>query len=252
MAQPDGYFLTPSDRVALREMRRWHDSMRHQGGPLPMRRVLPRGVPVNPRFYNGSTETVPAYGIMAMTGVKQLDDGSMLPAISKPTTSYHRNYMVNRGQAVEAGSVGNYVYTDMLVVAYSSTATPAADELWGPKGGQWTLAKGGTGTQQHADWGVAVAGVVNSTGSLLCGEQVDYGRSRMCLCQAVISTGSTSDALSTVDNVTPMDPGWSPVANSTSPLSVSSGFETDNNAVGVIAWDKENKAWRPLDFPCPT
>ena len=76
-----------------------------------------------------------------------------------------------------------------------------------------------------------------------------HQQARMCLCQAKIASGNT---LATVDNVTPMDGGISPVASSSAELSVTSGFETDDNAVGVIVWDESNDNWRPLDFPCKT
>jgi hypothetical protein len=75
------------------------------------------------------------------------------------------------------------------------------------------------------------------------------GLAKMCYCQAKIASGNT---LATVDNVVPMDGGHSPVASSSTELSVSSGFETDNNAYGIIAWDETNGVWRPLDFPCKT
>jgi len=74
-------------------------------------------------------------------------------------------------------------------------------------------------------------------------------QAKMCYCLAKIASGNT---LSTVDNVVPMDGGQSPVASSSATLSVASGFETNDNAGGVIAWDETNSVWRPLDFPCKT
>lgn len=74
-------------------------------------------------------------------------------------------------------------------------------------------------------------------------------RAKMCYCQAKIASGNT---LATVDNVSAMDGGQSPVASSSTELSVSSDFETDNDAYGIIVWDETADVWRPLDFPCKT
>jgi hypothetical protein len=72
-------------------------------------------------------------------------------------------------------------------------------------------------------------------------------QAKMCYCQAKISTGHT---LATVDHVVPMDGGQSPVESETEEVSVASGFTTNNDAYGIIAWDETSDTWRPLDFPC--
>lgn len=76
------------------------------------------------------------------------------------------------------------------------------------------------------------------------------GMAKMCYCTAKISSGNT---LSVVDNVVPMDGGHSPVASSSEELTLSaSEWETDDNAGGIIVWDENSDAWRPVDFPCKT
>ena len=77
-------------------------------------------------------------------------------------------------------------------------------------------------------------------------------RAKMCYCKAKIAAGNIP---STVDNVAPMDGGQNPVDSTADDVTLSvsaTGWETDDNANGIIAWDETNDAWRPLDFPCKT
>jgi hypothetical protein len=71
----------------------------------------------------------------------------------------------------------------------------------------------------------------------------------MCRAQAKIASGHV---LERVDNVTPMDFGYSPVGSSDDELTLISDYETDDDAWGIIAWDHDAQGWRPVDFPCST
>jgi hypothetical protein len=76
-------------------------------------------------------------------------------------------------------------------------------------------------------------------------------QAKMIYCQAVIASGNTLD---TVDHVSPMDGGQSPVdsASDTLTMTYAGTWETDNDAWGVAAWDETADVWRPIDFPCKT
>ena len=111
------------------------------------------------RFYNADTVAAPAYAIMAVTGVQTLSSGEVLPKIGKPSTTFRRSYLVNGSAEVAASSAGSYQDAEIIKVAYD-TGSPALDEGWGPKAGQWTLTKNYPET-------CLVIGVADSTKKLL-------------------------------------------------------------------------------------
>ena len=212
------------------------------------------------QYYNDTTETIPPFGIAAITGVNGTSLEYSIPKGVKPSSTYRKDYLINVGYEVkkyeEDISTGIGQYQDgQIVKALYNSGTPAVGELWGPTEGQWYLSKGSTGsgdsdtTHTWADWGVIVTGVFDSDAKILLGRIVPYGRARMCLCSAKITSGTS---LSEVDGITSMDHGWCPVESATDTLSVESGFETDDDAVGIIVYDAKNNNWRPLDFPCPS
>ena len=207
----------------------------------------------DPPWYNAAGSTCPAYGVAAVTGTHGTSPDKIAQG-DKPSATYRKDYIVNTDTEVATTKEGTYQNTPMVKALYYSSGTPAVGELWGPTEGQWYLSKGSTGngdsntTYTRADWGIVVAGIVDSTNKVLLGRIVEKGRARMCLCQADPTSAPTLDK---VDNITSMDGGWAPVAAAADELSVVSGFETDNNAVGVIVYDEKNDNWRALDFPCP-
>lgn len=207
-----------------------------------------------PQCYNANASAAPAYGIAAVTGVHGTLP-NVLPQVDKPSSTYRKDYLVIAGTEIPGSGTGAYQPDGEMVKALYGSGTPAVGELWGPTEGQWYLSKGSTGngdantTYTRADWGVVVTGIYDATAKILMGRVVTNGRARMCLCSAKIASGHT---LETVDGITSMDGGWCPVAASTDTLSVASGFETDDNAAGVIVYDENSNNWRPLDFPCKT
>ncbi len=107
------------------------------------------GAVPGPRFYNASGETVPAYAMMAVTGVQTLDDGSIIPKIEKPSTTFYHNYLVNGSVSVPVEDdttmppttgIGNYQDSDDVKIWYYGTAPALGDEL-GPAPGYWYLTK---------------------------------------------------------------------------------------------------------------
>ncbi len=116
------------------------------------RRVALTDQQTNQLFYNASGETVPAYAVMAVTGVQTLDDGRVVPKIAKPSATFSRNYIINGAADVpvadpeaEPPTIGVGVYQDSdfrdVQVLYGDASVAAGDEL-GPKPGSWALWKG--------------------------------------------------------------------------------------------------------------
>lgn len=115
-------------------------SPRHNGGA----RVAKPGV----RFYNDSGGTIPAYGIMRITG----SDSNGFIKVSKPNTAFMAIYLVNGPDEVgyQAYSRGSFLMGDTAsmfdrMALYNTSATPLAGESWGVKNDSWLLHKHGPG-----------------------------------------------------------------------------------------------------------
>lgn len=113
---------------------------------------------------NTSGESCPAYGLLAITGMEMRGTTFKRPVLTgtKPSTTFYREYAVNGPTVIPAGGYGRCTRGPAaLYIAYDS-GTPALDEGWGPKPGQWTLSKGYPST-------TTVSGIVDSTNKVLLG-----------------------------------------------------------------------------------
>lgn len=95
------------------------------------------------QFRNASGESIPAYAVMRVTGA-EIRAGLPIITVAKPSTAFQRLYLVNGpnrvGSASTARGVGTWLDDEPGFVLYES-GTPAYGESWGPKNGQWSLAK---------------------------------------------------------------------------------------------------------------
>ncbi len=91
------------------------------------------------KFYNNTNETMPAYGVGAVTGVITIS-GEKYLQVEKPDSTLRKVYLVNGGSEVAKYTIGRG-YTSGTVKVLYDTGTPAVDEGWGPKASQWTLSK---------------------------------------------------------------------------------------------------------------
>lgn len=89
-------------------------------------------------FKNDSGETVPAWGVMAVTGIEQYGDRIQY-VIDKPDTTFRRMYLVNSSLDVADAEFGIAQPPGMTRVLYDTGATPAALEGWGPKPASWLV-----------------------------------------------------------------------------------------------------------------
>ena len=101
-------------------------------------REEPRGV----RFRNDAGEQMPGYAIGRVTGMDTLTEmvGGFYK-LAKPSSTFGRIHIVNGSQPVDAGDFGFGQLWGEACYALFDSGTPAAGEVWGPKSGQWSLAK---------------------------------------------------------------------------------------------------------------
>lgn len=84
----------------------------------------------------------PAFGIAAVVDITTLaGDDRPIILIDQPSTTFRRQYVVINQDGVAANSYGACSFGPRVRVAYDSSATPAFDDGWGPKPGQWTITK---------------------------------------------------------------------------------------------------------------
>ena len=131
-----GYLLSERDmgRVSrvVRRVEGQVDSLGTTGGDS--RLMIPQ--PVSITFYNPTSETIPAGGIMAITGAALADKIPYL-TISKPSATFVRSYAVNGDLPVEKEKFGQCYTSGWVRFAYD-TGTPANGDCYGAKPSQWT------------------------------------------------------------------------------------------------------------------
>ncbi len=97
-------------------------------------------------FKNTSGYAAPANAILTDLGVTAISGGHtnsrQVMTVGQPSTTLSRSYWVNGYADVANGAVGVCCSTESPVEALYDTAGAAHGESWGPKPGQWTLAKG--------------------------------------------------------------------------------------------------------------
>lgn len=111
-------------------------------------------------FRNDYAGTVPAYGVVAITGITVVQ-GLPIYTGTRPSTTFYRVYGINSAEAVPDDGYGQLRLTGPCEIAYDS-GTPAAGEGWGPKPSQFTLSKGYPSI-------TTVSGVIDSTNKVLLG-----------------------------------------------------------------------------------
>ena len=103
-------------------------------------------------FKNTAEDTIPAYGLIRITGTIAVGNAKLL-AGAKPNT-YGSQYMhyVNGPKAVTAGSIGRCRDDDSVRALYDDAdGTPAAGERWGPRAATYKLKKNTGGWMIEGD-----------------------------------------------------------------------------------------------------
>lgn len=93
-------------------------------------------------FRNDSGEEVPAFGVMRVVDTTGTGKNT-LHEIAKPNTDFKCRYLVNLDRAIpeDGYGFGTWLTESSQVLYNASSGTPAIDEEWGAKSGQWSLEK---------------------------------------------------------------------------------------------------------------
>ena len=85
------------------------------------------------RFRNDSSEEVPAFSVVRVTGIAQVNTDHTVVTVDKPNTfgSQYSHYLTGP-YAVPSGSQGRLQGSYPAVAEYDETNTPAFGEAWGP------------------------------------------------------------------------------------------------------------------------
>lgn len=94
-------------------------------------------------FRNASGQIVPSFGVLQITGSEVAGVGRKILTVTRPDGTAGAVYAVNSHLPVAVGKGGMCTLDFPALAAYATgDGTPAVNELWGPKSGQFTLAKG--------------------------------------------------------------------------------------------------------------
>lgn len=96
------------------------------------------------RFKNTASETLPAHGVMRVTGVTTVNGVYHLSA-AKPNLTWYETYYVNGPSDVLQNATGicYKLFGGSLTIPVlydSGLGSPSAEQFWGPKNNQWSLA----------------------------------------------------------------------------------------------------------------
>lgn len=86
---------------------------------------------------NTASETIPAYGVMRITGT-EVRAGRTVYTVAKPSTTFQRLYLVNGPVDIPASGYGDGTF-DITYALCSSGASPLLAESWGAKHDEWKL-----------------------------------------------------------------------------------------------------------------
>ena len=97
-------------------------------------------------FYNGSGESIPAYGVMMVTSHQSVG-GKSIPSVEKPDPEQaNAGYLLNGPAIVPSGKVGKGLAPVAAGWAlYDELDTPVPGATWGPVAGSWELGLSGSG-----------------------------------------------------------------------------------------------------------
>jgi hypothetical protein len=98
------------------------------------------------KFKNANAGTVPARGIVRVTGISIIEDGDICLTVDQPNVYGDVGFcMVNGPVAVPSGSYGVCTRAGIISAYYDSAQTPAQGDQWGPINASWKMTKGSGG-----------------------------------------------------------------------------------------------------------
>ena len=94
-------------------------------------RYLTPGIP----FKNNTIEVIPAYACMRVTGIDAIRTDPVTVLVTKPDTTYSRDYLVNGALQVSPGAYGVAQFGPYVKLLHGTVFTQ--DSGYGPTPGQW-------------------------------------------------------------------------------------------------------------------
>lgn len=206
-----------------------------QNNPVP---TFDDSGPVNwVPFVNKDSTTAPAYGVMRVDTAVTVDGVDVLFNCKQPSTTFTRRYAVNAGVDVPANGGGVCCFEGPALMAFDS-GTPALDDCYGPKPGQWTLSKGFPTI-------TVVDGVRNSTDKYLLGSvHVITTLLGKTTGSVTALTGTTSYKIYSGTAGSESDAGFTTVPSAICRVAISSGKWI------MLQWI--NNSWEISPLECPT
>lgn len=95
---------------------------------------------VGMRFRNDSSEDIPPFAIMDITGTIVDAAGQPFLTVAQPSSTFKHRYAINGPFKVAAGKF-NFIREGIVWAAYDGSGTPSFGTVWGAKSGQWTLSQ---------------------------------------------------------------------------------------------------------------
>ena len=172
-------------------------------------------------FRNDASTAAPAYGILRLTGVSEAKGLTFLTA-DQPNTS-ETAYAVNGPAEVPAGSYGRCVLFGHCVFVYD-TGTPAFNDFYSAKNGQWTANKTGNF--------IRCLGVIDSTNKFALGVIGRSGDSNFC--NAVLKSDLIAGGASVQAEV--LDNYFLPLSPRTMIAVIDGCMASGAFAAGAIVW----------------
>lgn len=142
-----------------RELANLKNALTHTHRVLARHEVYDSGV-AQIAVHNASGEIIPANGVMRVTEVGEDDD---VHEVAKPNDTFKCRYLVNLDSAIAIDGTGYGTWLEQSGKVLYDTGTPAIDEEWGAKSGQWTLNKNRPG--------FLITGGVNATDTVVRAKQ---------------------------------------------------------------------------------
>lgn len=198
-------------------------------------------------FRNASGQDIPSFGVLQITGSETLGVGRKVLTVTRPDGTAGATYAINGHLPVAAGSTKGGVCTMSWPAnaAYDTgDGTPAINEVWGAKSGQFTLAK--------AKAGFKIAGTPENGRVLVVGI---FGEG-FDMIEGQLKTAMTSgDVTHTMDNIivySGADPRTDPTS-STEEITITNtfGWDADDDAIAQAKWDRTNSVWKLTQVECP-
>lgn len=229
----EAYVLNERQVDRIRRALRWVEG---QGGGLPpgRKRPLAQRDYNTVTFRNDYAGTVPAYGVLRVTGLVSSDDVQVYK-VDRPDTSFARLYLVNGPEDVAQNAFGwgTWLWHADWVL-YDDADTPAFGESWGPQASSFKLKKWRYG---FTIWGAATGG---STDRVMASQM--WVNEFLCKSDSSITAGSTGTVSVYDGNNADTTINVSSVRNRT-------GLTWDSSKWGIAYW--LGGEWKAEPWECP-